>query len=193
MSSYRGSEPAVLVGIAGMAQQNRDLATGNGTADAQAFGVTADFVLDLGGFSFNLWGVYRHLADVTNRAGTIEVNDGSVDQWGVQAQIGYFLTDRIELAARYEYGDSGYDSNTAISGGIPVGVTVERVGGGQLLNAVTVGANYRIDRSRLRLTGEVSYVFDTLQDFASASSGYYVDASGSDGQVVVRLQSQLSF
>ncbi len=191
MSSYHGEDGGAVLGIAAMGQQNRPNSPANGGGDANSYGVTADANIDLGsGASLFAWGAYRRVENVTNNAGTIRLNDnGSANQWGFQIQAGFFVTEAIELAVRCEYGDSGYVSNTALASG----VVTQRTGGGDTLSVATAGATYHIQKTRIKLSAEVSYVFDTLQDFANPSAGYYKDAPGSNGQTVVRAQVQWMF
>jgi hypothetical protein len=105
-------------------------------------------------------------------------NDGAMpdmDQFGIVGQGGYYLTEDWEAFARYEWGDSDTASEEDLS-------------------IITVGANYYIAGHALKWTTDVGFALDGVgATWASSGAGWREDASGEDGQVVVRSQIQLVF
>jgi hypothetical protein len=116
-------------------------------------------------------GAYRSLG--TGAAGGGSPPAGDFYDWGLLAQAGYLLTDKLELFARYDY--------TRLDGGaIPAGAT-------QDVHEITIGANYYFYRQHLKLTLDATWL----------PNGSPVDApglditAGTENEFVVRGQMQL--
>ena len=128
--------------------------------------LTFDLSLEADGANFFAAVVYRGADD-----------DASidVDQYGLVAQGGLFLTDDLELYARYEYGD------------------LDRPGV-EDLSVLTVGVNRYWAGHGLKWTTDVGYGFRPIAaEWAASNTGWLADDAGHDGQIVVRSQLQLLF
>ncbi len=100
------------------------------------------------------------------------------DEMGFLIQGGYFLTDDLELIARYEYGDLDGAGGAA----------------GDDLSVLTLGATRFWARHALKWTTDVGIAFDPVDAaWNGGSRGFRADADGEDGQVVIRSQLQLLF
>jgi len=99
----------------------------------------------------------------------------AADALAVVLQGGAFVTDDIELIARYEWSDGDTAANDDLS-------------------LVTVGMNYFFSKHALKYTVDVGYAFNGVGSiFESTPLGWRQDAAGADGQIVVRTQVQLLF
>lgn len=167
-TSFRGEEGGMLVGVAGVWQSTNDnAAVGNVTA----YGFTGDFTWDFGGANL--------FASFVWMGGTGENIDTS-HPWGVNIQGGYFVTDDVEVYARYEY--IKYDIQ---------GLT----DGTDTYNGFTIGANYFFAEGvrfsvdwGLNLEG-----FGAANGPALTGAGFRQDASGEGDQWALRAQLQLLF
>ncbi len=98
-----------------------------------------------------------------------------VDRFGLLVQGGYFVTEKLELIARYEWGE-------------------DDLNGSQNLSIATIGANYFMHQHAARLTFDLGYAFNPVSaTFASNGTGFRQDAPAADGQLVARAQMQLLF
>lgn len=159
--SWTGEQFMAVVGAAAHYQMGE---YGTTVDEAQIIRWTVDGTLEFGGV--NLFAAV--VGSQTN-------NGVDLDQIGVLVQGGVFLTEKLEVIARYEWGDA--DSATDPT-----------------LSVLTVGANYFFAKHQLRLTADVSYAFDSVgAAWASSTAGYLPDGVGEEGQVVVRTQIQLVF
>lgn len=159
--SWRGEELMAVVGAAAHYQMGE---YGTSTDESQIVRWTVDGTLEFGGVNLFAAFIGNHVSNGT-----------SLDQYGLLVQGGVFLTDKLELIARYEWGDSDTPTD-------------------QTLSVVTVGTNYFFARHRLRLTADVSYALEPVSaTWANSFAGYLPDAAGQDGQIVVRTQMQLIF
>ena len=97
------------------------------------------------------------------------------DQYGVIVQGGFFLVpEQWECFARYEFGD---DHSAADD-----------------LSLLTIGVNRYFAGHDLKWTIDLGYAFNPVADFwSSSSAGWREDATGEDGQMVIRAQMQLLF
>ena len=104
-------------------------------------------------------------------------SSGELDQYGAVIQGGVFVTDSVELIARYEWGDldgAGTVSDTA--------------------SIATIGFNKYFAKHTVKVTGDVGYSFDPVDSgWASTGRGWLADAADEDGQIVFRLQMQVLF
>jgi hypothetical protein len=192
LSSFRGEDMGILLGVSGMAQSLRPTPT-TATSAKSMWGMSVDATLDLGGANLFGYFVYRDVA----LAGTPAVRGGGTDdalgQFGFLVQGGFFVIDELELFARYEYGDSDGDQYRVTANSR--NAELER------LSVVTVGVNFYPMGSAnkdLKWTTDIGFALDPVGDFASSGTNWLQDvtpANGTteDGQWVVRSQIQLLF
>jgi len=157
--SFIGEEPALVIGAAAHFEQGE-----GGTSEADEFCWTADISAQFGGAN-----LFVAVVGCESDSSTMG------DFFGVLAQGGIFLTDQVELIARYEYANSDID-------------------GIEDLSIVSAGINYFLQRWNVRLTADVGYALNAVDDRWDASAaGYLIDTAGEEGQIVVRSQLQLLF
>ncbi|MHC4208731.1 MAG: porin [Planctomycetota bacterium] len=97
------------------------------------------------------------------------------DQFGVVVQGGYYLTDKWEGYARYEWGDNDLPGTDDLS-------------------VVTAGANYYIHGDTVKWTTDIGVALDRVAaTWRSGDAGWRGDSPDEDGQVVFRSQLQLLF
>ncbi len=163
-SSRRGEAEGLMIGVGGLFQKyNTGFSLGN---RAIVTGVTADVTWNFGGASIFAALVYENLS--TEGA-------GSNQPWGFMVQGGYFVTDDVEIFARYDY------ANADVPGG---DVTK--------LSVITAGANYFLS-DNAKFTADFGFSLNTLGIFDSTSAGYRDDTGNNDGQFALRAQLQLTF
>jgi len=112
---------------------------------------------------------------------------------GAVVQGGYFLTDSLELIARYE----GLWVASEFGGGRPYQASAFNA---QTLNIVTVGGNWYLEKNRLKITLDAGYAFNPLL-FSSglfgegtAGANWRPSQTGEgSGEFVLRAQMQLLF
>lgn len=192
-TSMRGEEFGWLVGVGGMGQSLRPANEGDQSASStkSMWGATADVSMDFGGANLFAYGVYR----LVNLNGEVATRDGdesdAMHQWGAVVQGGVFVTNEMELFARYEVGNTDTDQFRTVE----PGVTLE------LDSIATVGFNYYFGGHKdVKWTSDLGYAFNPVCDFSANGANYLVDLSGNtgdgftnDGQWVVRTQLQLLF
>jgi hypothetical protein len=148
--------------------------------------------MNLRGDGWSAWSAF--LGNYTYAGGQVAKSNG-VDgtlSFGAVVQGGVFVTDALELIARYEgiwvisdFDPASYQANPFNA---------------QTLNILTVGANWYLQKNRLKVTLDAGYAFNPLL----FSSGLYGEnTSGANwrpsqtgegtGEVVVRAQMQLLF
>jgi hypothetical protein len=193
MQSYRGEGQGFLLGLAGYAEQVDPVSGANGASPDVIFSATADASIDFGGAHLFMYGVYRsvslHAAQPVRGGGTGD----SLGQWGAVIQGGVFVTDDVELFARYEMGDSDADRYRTQA-------TALLATGGDL-SVATVGINWwvaGVKSKQVKWTTDVGYSLEPLVDFAASGANYLPDSTASggttnDGQWVVRSQLQFMF
>lgn len=119
-----------------------------------------------------------------------------VSSYGATVQGGFFVTDNLELIARYE--------GLWVTNGVTNAVVPNALNN-QTLNIVTVGLNHYFDKNQCKFTFDVGYAFNPVK----FNSGIFGDniggaewrstlnaatsAGGGAGEVVVRSQLQLLF
>lgn len=99
----------------------------------------------------------------------------SPSPWGVVLQGGIFLSDDIELFARYEHLDFDDDSDA------------------DELNVVTVGVNKYWAKHSMKWTTDLSYSFDEMRELDAMQGAGFRPSPEDDGQIVFRTQLQLLF
>ena len=192
LSSFRGEEFGWLIGLGGMGQSLRPTTEGSVSdrTTKSMWGATVDLTMDFGGANLFLYGVYRRV----NLTGEVDTRDGAsdgMDQWGGVVQGGMFISNEVELFARYEMGNTDTDKFRTVEDGVEL----------ELDSIVTLGFNYYIGGNKdVKLTSDFGYAFDPVGDFATSGADWLQDFSGStdggftnDGQWVVRTQLQLLF
>lgn len=192
LTSFRGEEAGWLVGFGAMGQSIRPANEGPVSASTtdSMWGVTADFTYDFGGANLFAYGVYRHVqlaGEVATRGGG---TSDEMDQFGAVVQGGVFVSDEVELYARYEWGNTDTDKFRTGGGGV-----AER----ELDSIATVGMNWYIGGNKdLKWTNDFGYAFDPVGDFNSSGADWLSDVNNdanrtNDGQWVLRSQIQLLF
>ena len=177
-SSFKGEEAGMMAGVAMMYQR----ANWNSIVEGgKSFGITGDFTWDFGGASLFASGVWVNADSPSGSA--------SNNPWGVSVQGGYFVTEEVELFARYEYIDYDVsDSDTS------------------KYNGMTLGANYFFAKG-VKFTCDFTYNLKSLSGVSSAAAlngaGLRTDSfenaaagsgqTGNDGQWAIRAQLQLLF
>ncbi len=172
-NGWRGSEPALLFGLAGAFQRGETGSAANGEIDSTT--ATADATWKMNGFSLAGAFIYRNLDTAQTVATPISAN-----QFGVVVRGGIFLAEDIELYASYEWGDL----DTA---GTPD------------LSIATIGITKFFDKHNIKWQTDIGYGFNPVGPAWNtptsnlASTGWRVDAPDEDGQIVIRSQFQLLF
>jgi hypothetical protein len=188
--SFRGDELGVLLGVAAYAEA---ISSPAATAPESIWSATADASIEFGGASILVYGVYREVTLAGAQATRGGGSDDTLEQWGALVQGGVFVTDDVEVFARYELGDTDTDKfRTAAS--------AQSATGGEN-GIVTAGFNWWPAGSKVKyvkFTADVGFAFDPLVDFNGTGAGYLPDytAAGSDtndGQWLVRTQLQFLF
>ena len=192
LNSFRGEESGWMVGVGGMGQSLRPSTEGevSDKTTKSMWGATVDLTMDFGGANLFVYGVYRKV----NLTGEVDTRDGESDamnQWGAVVQGGVFVSDEIELYARYEVGDTDTDQFRTEEPGVEL----------ELDSIVTAGFNYYVGGSKdVKWTTDFGYAFTPIGDFASSGADWLQDFSGStddgftnEGQWVFRTQLQLLF
>ena len=161
--SFRGEEMGVLIG-AGL-----NWADSNTAGDGDVFGATVDVTVDFGGA--NVMGAFYW-----------DNNDdaplGAENPYGFTLQGGVFVSDDIELVARYEYGDAdtSLDSND--------------------FSTLTFGANWYLAQNTAKLGFNFGYAFDgigLIWEGAASGNNWLADGTGEDGQWMLQAQMSFSF
>jgi len=181
-NSFRDEDPFMLFGIAGHIQDGDTLAGAGGaniyTNDTRISQWTADFQWGLGGSS-----IYAAvIGNYEERPGGAEY-----DQYGVLVQGQVFITDDIELFARYEWGD--LDGQAAAFAAANPGATME-----DTLSVLTVGATKYLAGHAMKFTADAGVAFDEVSGaWNGGGRGWQGDDAGANSQFVFRAQMQAIF
>lgn len=181
-NSFRDENPFMMLGIAGHIQDGDTLAGAGGssiyTNDTKITQWTADFQWGFGGAA-----VYAAVI------GNYEERPGGVDydQYGALIQGQVFVTDDIELFARYEWGDlDGQAAAFAVSN---PGATME-----DTLSVLTVGATKYYAGHAMKFTADAGIAFDEVSGaWGGGGRGWQGDDAGANSQFVFRAQMQAIF
>jgi len=159
----------------------------NGNADGEFFSWTIDATWDLGGA--NLYGAW-----VMNSSYSLPGGQGDINSYGIVVQGGYFITDAIELFARWEW-MSTQNKNTNLAGdnveeNTPNSAFVNNIG--------TLGANWYMSKN-VKWTTDFGVSWNPVtfqtglfgQNIAGAD--YRNEGANGGGQIVFRTQLQLLF
>ncbi|HEX5135925.1 MAG TPA: porin [Planctomycetota bacterium] len=162
-TSFRGDEPGILLGINAHFQGGETGTPGQGT-DAALLSFDASF--EFGGANLFLEGIF------------MDVDEGGVggtrNPFGFVVHGGYFVTEKLEIVARYEYAD------------------LDPLVPPDTVNILTAGANYYFHRQRVKLTADFGYAFDAVP-VTQKYTDYRRDTTFATGQIVFRIQLQLLF
>lgn len=162
-TSFRGEAPGILLAFSAHFQGGE---TGTPGQETDALLLSLDVSFEFGGANLFLTGIYEQVDE--GGAG------GTRNPFGFVVHGGYFLTEKLEVVARYEFADLD-----------PL-VPPDRI------NIATIGANWYFDRNRLKLTGDFGYAFDAVP-VTQKYTDYRRDVPFASGQIVFRLQLQLLF
>lgn len=168
-NSFRDEDPFAVIGIAGHHQDGATLAGAGGaniyTNDTKINQVTADVQWGFGGSSIYA-GV---IGNFEERPGGTEY-----DQWGAIIQGQMFVTDDIEIFARYEWGE--LDGQAAAFASMNPGATTS-----EELNLITLGASKYISGHAMKFTADVGYAFDEVSGaWGGGGRGWQGDDAGAD-------------
>jgi hypothetical protein len=162
-TSFRGDQPGILFAMNAHFQGGE---TGTPGQETDAILVSFDVAFEFGGANVFVSGVF------------LDVDEGGVGgtrhPFGFVVHGGYFVTERLEIVARYEYAD------------------LDPLVPPDLINIATLGANWYFDRHRLKLSGDLGYAFDAVP-VTQKYTDYRRDTTFASGQMVLRIQLQLLF
>ncbi|MCC6678675.1 MAG: hypothetical protein IT436_16200 [Phycisphaerales bacterium] len=178
-TSFRGSDYAGMVGVAGHYQHSGNTAASGASGPASVrqqglFEYTVDASAEGNG-----WNIYAAFIGAH-----VEPDQGDgVDNFGLVAQGGFFVTEQLEPFVRYDgvFPDDDLTAN-------------------EDFHTLTVGANYYVapDSHAAKFTADLQWFFDPTTDNALVSplaTGGSLDlqSSSEDNQIAIRLQFQLMF
>ena len=158
----------------------------NANADAQSFSWTLDATWQLGGA--NIYGAW-----VMNTTSGQPGGQNSANNYGLVVQGGYFISDAIELFARWEWMSTQDNNNVAtnnVSTNSPINSFVNNIG--------TVGVNYYFSKN-IKFTTDFGVSWNPVtfqtglfgQNIAGAD--YRTEGANGGGQLVFRSQMQVTF
>lgn len=198
MMSFRGSGDGVMVGAGYQWQRGGALNLLNpamvGNSPGMNISYTADLSVRSNGASFTA-------AFLGNSYYSRPDGLAPVDSYGALVQGGYFVTDDIELMARWEWMNvSGGTTNVATPSGTPPLAGHASAINAQHFSIYTIGANYYFSKNTIKFTGDVGYVDGALL-FQNGIYGSNIvgadyradETNDATGQVVARLQLQVYF
>jgi hypothetical protein len=168
-TSPPGEETALMLGVAFHAQEDEfGTGFGSGRNETRWTAATADLSAEWGGA--NAFGSFTwSYADTPNF--------GQITVWGIMLHGGWYITPRVEVFTRWEYG--WWDIDTV---NFPD------------LNLSTFGVNYYIDGHDLKWTTDLGWGWGRVGNNWDADiAGYRPDIIEDEPQVVFRTQFQLLF
>jgi hypothetical protein len=181
-TSFRGETPHVFLGVSGHVQDGgTEAGIGGGsiyTNDTRIWQVGGDVQVGFGGA--NVFGAV--LGNFEERPGGAEF-----DQWGVLVQGGVFVSEKVELVARYEWGD--LDGQAGAFALANPGATEN-----DTLSIVTAGVNYYVVGHAFKIQVDAGVALDEVSGaWGGGARGWQGDEAGADAQVVLRGQVVLLF
>lgn len=192
-NSFRGGAVGVMLGLSGFIQRYEQSFLGGLANASLVSGATADVTVNFGGASLFAYGVWENGEDATSFLPP-RTPIGTQNPWGLLVQGGYFVTDDVEIFARYEHGVLGA-SGRGPSGGVLVPYEDDQ------LDLITVGFNWFLRGNDLKFTFDWGLNLATLglPEYApigygsNPGAGYRPDLPGEELQWSLRAQIQLLF
>jgi hypothetical protein len=168
MVGRRGRAQGILLGLAGGFEKRDDV----GDPDAIDSGALLNADLSFNGDGYQ--------AMVAGSVTFPKLQSGdSYHNYGILAQLGYFLTERLQVYGQY---------NLVSPGNQP--------GDLEDFHSITSGLSYFpfVETNRWKFSGEVGYLFSAINDTLVSPSGTLGWlASDEDGQLYLRFQAQFGF
>jgi hypothetical protein len=201
LTSMRGEGSGILVGGGINWQRGGQQSNGfgstanntpaNGNADGEFFSWTIDATWDLGGA--NLYGAW-----VMNTSYSIPGGNSDINSYGIVVQGGYFITDAIELFARWEWMSTENTSGATGTTEATSNVTTNTPNNAFVNNIGTIGANWYMSKN-VKWTTDFGVSWNPVtfqtglfgQNIAGAD--YRTEGANGGGQIVFRTQLQLLF
>jgi len=201
LTSMRGEGSGILVGGGINWQRGGQQGTepyasntpANANADSESFSWTLDATWQLGGA--NLYAAW-----VMNTAYSLPAGASDINTYGVVIQGGYFITDAVELFARWEWMSTAHtNAGTAGLDNVATGdVSTNSPNSAFVNNIGTLGANWYMSKN-VKWTTDFGVSWNPVtfqnglfgQDIAGAD--YRTEGAGGGGQLVFRTQLQLLF
>ncbi len=180
--SFRDEDPLFVIGVAGHVQDGATT-SGAGTTNIYRNGTritqwTADAQRGFGG-----WSLYGAVI------GNHEERPGGqrFDQIGVLLQAQAFVTDDVQVFARYEWGD--LDGEAALFALSSPGATIN-----DELSLLTLGVTRFLAGHALKLTADAGVAFDEVSGaWRGAGAGWQGDDVNAGAEFVIRAQFQALF
>ena len=192
--SFRGSDDGIQIATAYNWQRGGSNNGLNGDFVGNSEGVNLSYTAD---FNARFSGASFFAAFLGNTFYSRPDGAAPVNSYGAVVQGGYFLSEDVELAARWEWLNVSGGTTDINSGSDPGRASAINA---QHFSIYTVGANYYISKNEIKLNGDVGYVVggilfqNGLYNQLISGADYRADqTSGSTGQVVLRIQLQLVF
>ena len=194
MMAFRGTDNALQIGAAYNWQRGGAQNLQNDAFIGNSDGMNVSYTTDI---AWRNNGASLFAAALGNTFYARPGGAAAVNSYGALIQGGYFVSDALELVARWEY--------LNVSGGaINVG-TVGTAGNASSINAqhfqiYTVGSNYYLVKNQLKISADIGYVVGALLFQNGIYNGSITGAdyrsdenTGATGQAVARVQMQLAF
>ena len=130
-----------------------------------------------------------------NTSYSLDFGGQSISSYGAQVQGALFVTDTIELFARWEWMETASTNSNASSPNINVNTASDSF----VNNIGTIGGNWYIHARALKFTTDLGVSWNPLTFQTGlfgdniAGANYRQEGVGGGGQVVVRSQLQLIF
>ena len=207
MNNFRGESEGLLLNAwmnmqrGGQHQSPTVIGTNNiplnGNADAEFLSWSVDATWNLGGANLFTYFVMNTAYSMPSTP----TNDlGSINSYGAVVQGGYFITDEVELYARWEWMNTQNrgvnDIGIGNTGGNPTYANVFNAG---RTNAYTVGFNWFLGGRIIKLTTDLGWTSDPLwfnngiYGAGVLGTNYRIEPGGGGNQMVVRSQLQILF
>ncbi len=194
LMSFRGGDDGMQIAAAYNWQRGGSNNQLNGNFVGNSDGVNISYTAD---FNARFSGVSLFAAFLGNSFYSRPDGAAPVNSYGIVVQGGFFVSEDVELAARWEWLNvtgGTTDINAGPNPGTPSAINAQH------FSIYTVGANYYISKNEIKLNGDVGYVVggvlfqNGLYNQPIVGADYRSDqTSDSTGQVVVRVQLQLVF
>jgi len=168
-TSPPGEQFGMMLGVAGHYQKNEYGIISFTRDEEYWYAYTVDASVEWGGI--NAFASFTHHYVDNASIGIIEV-------YGAVVQAGMYVTPKLELFGRFEYGRFTVDTGLNFSN----------------LYLATVGFNYYIDGHDIKFTTDIGFGISHIEStWDSDLAGWLTDAPGNEPSVVIRTQIQLLF